>query len=96
VTPLSRGDGNEGFLETIMFSDEVAFPLSVNVQRHGVGVWSDENPCEKIERILVDQLLFPLCYLWRERSVVSLKMDMLQQVAISQVGGRLDTALIFK
>jgi hypothetical protein len=47
MTPLSRGGGSEGFLETIVFSDEVTFPLSVNVQRHGVLVWSDENPQEK-------------------------------------------------
>jgi hypothetical protein len=52
VKVLSRADVNAGFLETILPFGEVTLHSSANVQRHDVGVWSDENPHEKTERAL--------------------------------------------
>jgi hypothetical protein len=52
VKVLSRADGNEGFLETIMLSGEVTFHSPANVQRHDMRVWSDENPHEMTEHAL--------------------------------------------
>jgi len=49
---VSRADVNEGFLETILPSDEVTLHSSANVQRHD-GVRSDENTHEKIEQALL-------------------------------------------
>jgi hypothetical protein len=48
VKVLTRADVNEGFLETILPFGEVTLHSSANVQRHDVGVCSDENPRKKV------------------------------------------------
>jgi len=48
VKVQSTAGVSEGFLKTILHSGEGTLHSCANVQRHDVGVWSDENPHEKI------------------------------------------------
>jgi hypothetical protein len=40
---LARIDDDEGFFQTVLFSDEATFHVSELLNRHNVRIWGSEN-----------------------------------------------------
>ena len=47
---LQRIDDDNGYLNSVCFSDEATFHVSGKVNKHNIRIWGSQNPCEVLER----------------------------------------------
>jgi hypothetical protein len=90
---LSRFEGNELFTTKIVFSDEVTFHLSRNVNRHNLRILGSNNPDEVIEYTRYSPTLNVFCalskqnvlgpFFFAERTVTGIVyLDMLEELLV--------------
>ena len=47
---LQRIGDDNGYLNSVCFSDEATFHVSGKVNKHNIRIWGSQNPCEVLER----------------------------------------------
>ena len=93
---LQRIDDDNGYLNSVCFSDEATFHVSGKVNKHNIRIWGLQNPCEVLERerdspkinvwcgLMHNQIIDP--FIFAESTITAnIYLDMLKHYVVPQL-----------
>ena len=93
---LQRIDDDNGYLNSVCFSDEATFHVSGKVNKHNIRIWGSQNPCEVLERergspkinvwcgLMHNQIIGP--FIFAESTITAnIYLDMLKHYVVPQL-----------
>ena len=93
---LQRIDDDNGYLNSVCFSDEATFHVSGKVNKHTIRIWGSQNPCEVLERerdspkinvwcgLMHNQIIGP--FIFAESTITAnIYLDMLKHYVVPQL-----------
>ena len=93
---LQRIDDDNGYLNSVCFSDEATFHVSGKVNKHNIRIWGSQNPCEVLDRerdspkinvwcgLMHNQIIVP--FIFAESTITAnIYLEMLKHYVVHQL-----------